>query len=391
MNPKQKNNLNALFFGILCSVGILFAYEVYLRFDKSVDLQYFIDRSLKMPLGVEPYFEKSQADIVKKKASHINDTYSAIRSHFPEGNSIKAQMKESSFSIENGSVLQRLTHPENSDLKGDFFYTFDQFKRRNTIGTPKKFKQEVMVIGCSNTFGFGLNDDQTKASYLQSHLKETKVTNFAQNGWGINDHLAAILNLQEYKINPYLQLPKGKAIAIYFFYDFQLIRSTCSLRCYQNDSEWRRKMASWRNINGKLEYQGTFGETLPLRGILGPISDVYILKKNEIDYPSKKNSRVMSAFSQQIIEFKKSLIEKKDVVDFYIAFENGISDSSLKMLGDLERHHGFKLIDMRGVNLYELTDGKDIIPFEGHPSAQTNYVISEAVYLRISKDHPELR
>ena len=71
-------------------------------------------------------------------------------------------------------------------------YTIDETGRRVTP-TPKTSRGEILITGCSFTFGFGLNDEQPYAALLASDAwAEYKVVNAAALGWGTAHALLTI-------------------------------------------------------------------------------------------------------------------------------------------------------------------------------------------------------
>lgn len=82
--------------------------------------------------------------------------------------------------------------------------TVDKLHCRITSPLPDRYegKPEIWIYGCSLTWGFGLNDNDAFPWILQEKLKDYKIRNFSDNGFGNVHALLQIQNSIEQGLKP---------------------------------------------------------------------------------------------------------------------------------------------------------------------------------------------
>ncbi|HXA46449.1 MAG TPA: SGNH/GDSL hydrolase family protein [Burkholderiaceae bacterium] len=106
---------------------------------------------------------------------------------------------------------------------GTKMMNFEADHTRRVVGPLKEGAPELLLIGCSFTQGYGLEDQQTFASQLDQQLPSMKVVNFGTGGYSTYQSL---LRLRQ-------ELQSGKDIryVIYPFIDAHLVRNV-------SDASW---------------------------------------------------------------------------------------------------------------------------------------------------------
>lgn len=117
----------------------------------------------------------------------------------------QAQPQFQSRKTARGRVTEKPNHPSGAVAHRKLFkerelfdvkYTFDARGRRIMPPRPDTPPAaELMIFGCSYTFGYGLENDQTWAWLLATDLgSEWKVINYAENGYGAQQMLDMLLD-----------------------------------------------------------------------------------------------------------------------------------------------------------------------------------------------------
>lgn len=94
--------------------------------------------------------------------------------------------KNYQFQVTHDSSGRRTTHPFSSVL------------------IPKKKRPEIWLFGCSLTYGFSVNDEETFAWRLQHQLPEYEIVNFGANGYSTLQFRIQLENALRTKEKPHL-------------------------------------------------------------------------------------------------------------------------------------------------------------------------------------------
>ncbi|MGE4158378.1 MAG: hypothetical protein AB7F75_04700 [Planctomycetota bacterium] len=114
-----------------------------------------------------------------------------------------------------GKSTRCLSYLHSDTLDWEALYTIDAEGRRLTVGQPPKEKGQdtIALVGCSNTFGHGVNDDETIASVLQTRVPQ-RVENLGVNAYGPSE----VLNLLK-GLEPRFHLdPEAKVKDVVYFF-----------------------------------------------------------------------------------------------------------------------------------------------------------------------------
>jgi hypothetical protein len=260
--------------------------------------------------------------------------------------------------------------------------------RRITAGPRPATKNRVLMLGCSFTYGEGLDGSQTLASYLQAGLQNAKVETLAFHGYSINNLLYDLRrNLPD---GPYGDLSaENGTVAFYFFIPQHLPRIACTLACHgANMSPWMKHMPNFETAEDGAPpaLLGTFGETVSFPFLLQELADSAIVTELNLDWPTP--GMVASKFSQLVIAYRDELAQKVNLRDFYFVYHPSSSVSpAMKAAEAALVRHGIKVLTP-SFDLQELTAGRQAIPFDGHPSNHANFVISRYLQFILKQQHP---
>lgn len=134
----------------------------------------------------------------------------------------------------------------NSDTIYNVNYTIED-KIRVTPSSNDKATNQIVFLGCSQTFGEGLNDNETLPNYFGKITKERfKIKNFGFHGYGPHN----IHSLIKHDLSPNLS-NSNTTIALYNFYWYHINRAVNNV----SDNE------PWYEVeNNQLMLKGTFRE-----------------------------------------------------------------------------------------------------------------------------------
>lgn len=163
----------------------------------------------------------------------------------------------------------------------------------------------ALFLGCSYTFGFGLNDDETLPSYFNEFTDSSfHVVNYAYIGYGTHH---ALKITQEKIAKEKTILSSDSSIAIYSFIPHHILRSAGKVY-------WDLQGPWYEIENDSITYKGTFEN----RSLLGSNRLVTIAKEvwrfsylhRKFFAPVKKQDvlRTVKMIEQMNIEFKRHSI-----------------------------------------------------------------------------------
>ena len=162
----------------------------------------------------------------------------------------------------------------------DVVYTADGYGRRVTPSSGPTSADDVIVLfGCSNTFGEGVEDDQTLAHYLGLSFPDRAVINAAFRGYGPQQMLAL---LEDGRLDRFVE---GKSVtAIYLFIDYHVERAVGSMVV---TTTWGANMPAYvLDEEGRPVRLGSFRSTRPLTNwFYALVSKSNVLGHYNVDLP----------------------------------------------------------------------------------------------------------
>ncbi|PSB35941.1 hypothetical protein C7B69_05185 [filamentous cyanobacterium Phorm 46] len=219
-------------------------------------------------------------------------------------------------------------------------------------------KPEIWILGCSFTYGWSLNDNETYAWLLQAKLPQYEIVNFGVNGYGT---LHSFIQFKEALKQG--NKPKIAVIAYAGFHD----RRNTLLRAR------RKQMAAWNKLGILLQ---------PDARLDGKDNFTYTMTKLEYDeWPLMRVSALVNFLEVNYNQFEEGLYKSHDVSKAIIEEFNrlaeangvklvvaGINAGSAKMLEELSQE-GIATVDI-SVNLK--IPANNNLPHDLHPSAVAN-------------------
>jgi hypothetical protein len=256
--------------------------------------------------------------------------------------------------------------PEQKELIYQRQYTIEMEKRRVVPGQDKKKAEEFLVfVGCSFTFGEGVNDNETMAYYASQLLPQRKVYNYGLMGGSPGE---AAFFLRSIKVPE--EVPEKTGTVIYTFIDDHIRRVVGTMR-YISDYGFRRPHYFIDDQN-QFRFAGSQENARPLRTfIFRALAKSKILRVLKIDLPWTISKRDMEFTARSIEEIQKAALEHLHARDFYVLLYPEVSSDRGFELMELLEAKGIRYIYYGDWDMNRITGGKKLIENEVHPTPQS--------------------
>jgi len=242
-------------------------------------------------------------------------------------------------------------------------YNINQIGQR-TLPVAANKSEHLIIAGDSNTFGVGLNDEETLPFMLSKKHPNYHAYNFGHGGGGPHNTLALFESM-----NWYTQIKEPVGKMIYIYYPQWLNERPIGSKNYL---AWDKGMSPWYEIeNGELVYKGLLKDKLQskfynfirlidyfkLVGNLPRISTDHlklitklfegIKKQYLMEFPMGKFSVVVSKYGVTDMELCGELISllKAANIDVVVINENPIVDLKLHFPDFHFNYDGQKMIE----------------------------------------------
>jgi hypothetical protein len=256
----------------------------------------------------------------------------------------------------------------------DSTYSIDEFGRRFHAGEKKKnYNEFIALFGCSFTYGYALNDNET----INYHLNTKKdfpffTYNYAVAGSGTSHTLWLIKNSDFNK-----QIPEKKGVFIYVLMDQHMHRVTGAYPA----SDQQREMPYYeKNEKGELISLGSTKERRPIFSKImfytGKFFGNSILKNRE--FPARNKSYI-KYFCDLLTEAKRHITstyrDGRFVVYGHSYFPTDPDILSCLKNNNIEHFDGTKVEN----------HPEYIIQGDGHPNDKWNKLIADDIYKYLAK------
>lgn len=268
----------------------------------------------------------------------------------------------------------------------DVRYTYDDFTRRVTPLGRSKNKQKtlhkntreeyLLFLGCSFTFGEGLNDNETLPYFTQLFSAKFRSYNYAMPGGSPGD---AYYRLRS--VDP-SDLSEGTGRVVYVYMDDHLRRLIGPM---SGVGSWMEKKQRYTlDFKNTIQTTGTFEEDMPWRVKLYK----FLLRSNIVrflglDWPPFASKRDWGFFGHVLHAMRLDAELRLRAKSFSVLIYPG-SKTAQRLIPILEAHQ-ISYFDYSGWNMTALTNGKPWIPLEGHPTAEANAVLGKSLAVEIQK------
>ena len=379
-------NIAAIILGFVLSILVLLVLDRLFV----LNLEFMLKHSSVTTLS--PTLQNLQISASEILQKSVLDSYSKI----PKINPLRSyQLEYPKFQEKTDNAIKKIhavLKTKENDTIYDVKYTTDLLGRRQTPRpVNKKSDTSVVFIGCSFTYGEGLNDDQTYPYFVGKLLSsDINVFNLGIRGAGPNDILFDL----EQRHPDFFDIPAKKIILVYGFISNHLERISCSYRCYGSQN-WLLEKPKYIMENGQAVWAGNFKDDYsnPLIGSI--LRLFYFTTKAEVplNLTTVESKENIILYYKILEKIHKKLNKKYEIVANYSVYLNMFSNaqSLINKMEEANATNLFKPIIIPYPELAAKTDFNSFfIPIDRHASSFSNEVTAMGTYLRLKKDLPFL-
>ncbi|HUP56623.1 MAG TPA: hypothetical protein VM598_04165, partial [Bdellovibrionota bacterium] len=180
----------------------------------------------------------------------------------------------------------------------DVTYSIDGFRRRIVPRSSQSRERFLLLLGCSWTFGEGVEDDEALPSRVSELAPNHRVYNYGIPGGAPTDLLVRLRNS---KISDELPEPRGSAAYMYF--DDHLARVLGPMSLVSTWGGWKPYFEE--APGGKLEWKGSFESGRPrTTGLYRLLWKSRLLQRFDIDLPPWMTDSQLRFFARLVAELR---------------------------------------------------------------------------------------
>ena len=254
----------------------------------------------------------------------------------------------------------------------DVVYTFDGYRRRVVPADPHaEYHRFLLFFGCSNTFGEGVQDDETLPYDVSRLMPGVHVYNYAFRGYGPQHMLARV---ESSDLRREVAEPEGTAV--YLFPSFHLNR----LIGGSSTMSWaKRNLPYYRMENGEPVRDGFFQTTRPLYSFFArTVGQSRLMQILNLAWPPRVRPEHLQLACAVLAKSRRLLREQLGPLDLIVVLyptQGGVDLAScLNPLGIplLDYHDAFP----------DPVRAQFQIPIDLHTNARGNHLLAE----RLARD-----
>ncbi|NUN06034.1 MAG: SGNH/GDSL hydrolase family protein [Bdellovibrio sp.] len=285
--------------------------------------------------------------------------------------------------------FRSLVKVENSDrVIYDVTIDTNERSRRVVVFNGTSQDQGVLFFGDSNTFGEGVNSDETYASQFAKLNPQYQVFNFGVGGSAPNVFLEEIENFPQYRYTD-LKVP-AKNIGVYLIIDDTIERMICRLNCLREYRRWMLKHPYYKlNSQGELEYQGSFAQSRKgVNSVYSFFASSALLDFYRVDYPLAIRQSDMD-FMAKVIKVYTDKLKKHMNLERFVVFSYPGSRLDPEMYKAAFAKVGIEFWDFSQVDFGRITDGRSAYPWDYHPTPVGHYLLAELLTYKLKQTNPK--
>lgn len=249
-------------------------------------------------------------------------------------------------------------------------YTADQHGRRVT--PPPKGDQQaakaLLCFGCSYTFGYGVNDDQTMPARVAAQTTAYQVYNYGLEAAGPQQML-----VQLYMPGIAEEVTQKQALAVFTFLHVHISRAVGTPRVLR-ELGGRQPWFEWDDASQQLVRRGFLFDR---RGPRSTATGSKLLDAVEDWYGEKLTKDDAWFTARLIIEAKKHFDRKFESLGFYVLVyplrDGPLTDHVIGLL----KKDGVKILDYRPLLTTKINYDEYFIPDDGHPQPKTHQLMAD--------------
>ena len=259
-------------------------------------------------------------------------------------------------------------------------YTIDAKSRRLVQKRDDFFNRNLIMLGCSFTFGAGLADDETIPFYLSNYRTNYNVFNMGIDGAGANDVLDDLRSFKRFD-----DISNKGGLVVYTAVSDHIQRSICNLNCYgRSYRDWVLKKSNYQydKESQTLVNRGSFEDSRPITGmIFGILAKIGLI--DSVSFPLTVTDEQLELYVLMVEDMKKIAKEKLNS-EFYFVFYPGTYEEWGRIKPLLKKYN-IKYLDLSKVDFKTATNKRHSIILDGHPTKLANYLYASLLHYQLPK------
>ncbi len=269
-------------------------------------------------------------------------------------------------------------HKLTKEVVYDVTYTFNSSHYRVTPDNEDHTHTRYAVfLGCSYTFGYGLNDDKTLPAQFQEQDKAYRSYNFAIAAYGPADLLVRIRSE-----NFVADVKEESGWIIYNFLDSHVQRTVGTLFTLGYAGSSRPYFLI--NDKNELVQNGSFLNNRPNYTRASEIlSRSNLARLLNFDWPFRLRKSDFQLTARVIDELRNEYLKKLPKAKFLVVIYPG-SGPDRALLNEFE-NLGINYLNYGQMDLTRITREKTKLGYDSHPSAAALKVVAEQLHLDLKR------
>jgi hypothetical protein len=263
------------------------------------------------------------------------------------------------------SVTVRSKKVRGDQVLYDVVYSFDEAGRRIVPVDPgRSYGKFLLFFGGSNTFGEGLEAEESLPYQTSRHLPGVRAYNYAFRGYG-PQHLLAKLEATDLRAE--VEEPEG--LAIYVLLGFHMNRLLGS----SQTMSWVDDLPYYRAEGGRLVRRGFFQTTRPVYSwLMKHIGSSRLLQRLGVAWPLRSTDSHRALVCQLFAQAREELTRQFAGTDLLVA---------LHPKGETQRFPCFEEVGIRTLDLRDaygdVPEPELSIPGDGHVNGGGNRLLGK--------------
>lgn len=263
---------------------------------------------------------------------------------------------------------------EDGKLFMDVPYQIDQGSRRVSYPEVSNAQDYLVFIGCSFTFGVGVLDHETLPSQFQKQTNDYRAYNYGVGGASPREIYYRLKNISKD------ELLEKKGRVVYSFFSGHLSR-----HFFLPDfvGRWGFQKPVYKEVDGKIENMGPYSNLHPYRTWFYKTRlKSYAYQVFKEVFPDKLDDNQLMEFADYVEKMSNEAIRLSGKKLIVIVWPG--SNEPAKLYSYLAKEN-IDLINLSHMDLKKMTNGQDVVPYDGHPSAKTYAIIATQLLSELKK------
>lgn len=244
----------------------------------------------------------------------------------------------------------------------------------NTPGMERRDKYAVF-LGCSFTFGLGVEDDETLPYYFSTYDTSYCVYNFGVGGYGPQNVLARLSNQNIRK-----SIQQDSGICIYTYIQNHVRRAIGDMATY---TSWAKDLPYYDYDGDSLVWLGSFSRDRWITsGFYSMMSKSHFAQYFKLNFPAQLSEKHYKLTCDIIRQSREEYKRQFNNDEFYVVI---FPDNLDKPVKECLQGYGVKVIDLNDLFTPERVASLDsasvkdqyYIPYDGHPTPLANSLVAK--------------